>query len=362
MEIRDRRLNLRAATWAPSVKQEGCLIKGLRGGVGRLIFRLKKKKKKSVSDLSCSHCCCSQIQNLDAYILYDMSHIGGETWGVIWIYFKVCVLTTEQLCSRVCFRAQQNMWKSSCWLLGTDPQPFPTCSFSETDESQQFLSHLSSCDLLLKAYLCLQTLDRIITNSSADRPSTSRRWWCLAQVPTGTRDLMPLWLQILALCQYLVVLLLICWNIALLRKTNICSSLISILGCGRKVVISASYRVPKNVSNCYCFFFKCQLVFLLGLLKIMYVCITALQHMQMEALTNCEFWGVAWPSIKRINHICEVMHIVSLLLNIKLIWHLWYYIGLVSKNKKMVNNNCQLLWQGTNYPILFPSLYAHVNK
>lgn len=94
----------------------------------------------------------------------------------------------------------------------------------------------------------------------------------------------------------------------------------------------------------------------------MYVCITALQHMQMEALTNCEFWGVAWPSIKRINHICEVMHIVSLLLNIKLIWHLWYYIGLVSKNKKMVNNNCQLLWQGTNYPILFPSLYAHVNK
>lgn len=82
----------------------------------------------------------------------------------------------------------------------------------------------------------------------------------------------------------------------------------------------------------------------------------------MEALTNREGLGVAWPSIKGINHICEVMHVVSLLPNIKLIWHLQYYVWAPVQNQKMVNNDCQLLWQGTNYPILFPSLYAHVNK
>lgn len=82
----------------------------------------------------------------------------------------------------------------------------------------------------------------------------------------------------------------------------------------------------------------------------------------MEALTNCEGLGVAWPSIKRINHICGVTHVVSLLPNVKLIWHLQYYVWAHVQTPKMVNNDCQLLWQGTNYPILFPSLYAHVNK
>lgn len=84
--------------------------------------------------------------------------------------------------------------------------------------------------------------------------------------------------------------------------------------------------------------------------------------MQMKALTNSEVWGVAWPSIKRISHICEVMHVASLLPNTKLIWHLQYHIWADVQKSKLVSDDYQLLWQGTNYPILFPSLCAHVNK
>lgn len=90
----------------------------------------------------------------------------------------------------------------------------------------------------------------------------------LSSSPSRDRDLAPLWLRILALRQYLVALLFICWNIALLRRANICSSLISVLGYERKVAITASYQGSKrHLSTAGLFFLNANLFFCLDCWK-----------------------------------------------------------------------------------------------
>lgn len=86
---------------------------------------------------------------------------------------------------------------------------------------------------------------RIITSSSADRPSAFRRWRRLAQVLVRTEVLHRFDCES---SHPVNIWFLHSSSVGILpfsEKANICSSCVSILGCERKVVITASYQVPE---------------------------------------------------------------------------------------------------------------------
>lgn len=146
----------------------------------------------------------------------------------------------------------------------------------EADESWQSLSHLFfSCGLLLWAwYLYLQPSDGIITAVQlTEWGFQDGKVLCLS--PSGDGGPMLLWLHVLPFCQYLVLTPLICWNIALLRKSkHLLFPRFNIGLWERMAVITASYQAPKMCLSCafefaplQCHFLNANLIFCLDCWK-----------------------------------------------------------------------------------------------